>query len=176
VISSGLVYGPTPTGVNDGVRRRILTPTVTIRREDGLVESIPPEALLAAHSPQRRKVANALRRLVKRAVPTAIERVRTGWGVIGYDVPIGRRTRFFAWIWLQPEHVHLGFQNGVLMDDPNAVLQGAGVTKQVRWLTVNSLEEIREGEFMELVREAARIGTMSKSERFARLLDREDRP
>jgi hypothetical protein len=138
------------------------------------MESIPPEALLAGHSPRHRKLANALRRLVKRAVPTAIERVRTGWGVIGYDVPVGRRTRFFAWVWLQPEHVHLGFQNGVLMDDPKGVLQGAGVTKQVRWLTLDSIDEIREAEFIVLVREAARIGTMSKSERVARRIDRED--
>ncbi len=127
------------------------------------MESIPPEALLAAHSPQRRKLANALRQLVRCAVPNSIERVRTGWGVIGYDVPVGRRTRFFAWVWLQPEHVHLGFQNGVLMDDPDGVLQGAGITKQVRWLTVNGLEEFREAEFMDLIREADRIGTMSGS-------------
>jgi hypothetical protein len=139
------------------------------------METIPPEALFAAHSPQHQKLANALRRLVKRAVPTAIERVRTGWGVIGYDVPVGQRTRFFAWVWLQPEHVHLGFQNGVLMDDPDGVLQGAGVTKQVRWLTLDSIEEIREAEFMELVREAARIGTMSRSERVARRIDRDER-
>ncbi len=140
------------------------------------MEPIPPEALLASHSPERQAIANALRRLVRRAVPDAIERVRTGWGVIGYDVPVGRRTRFFAWVWLQPEHVHLGFQNGVLMDDPNGVLQGAGITKQVRWLTLDNVDDIREAEFVELVREAARIGTMSRSERFARQLDREDRP
>jgi hypothetical protein len=140
------------------------------------METIPPEALLAAHSPQHQELANALRRLVKRAVPTALERVRTGWGVIGYDVPVGRQTRFFAWVWLQPEHVHLGFQNGVLMDDPDGVLQGAGVTKKVRWLTLDSIEEIREAEFMELAREAARVATMSQSERVARLVDREAQP
>ena len=141
----------------------------------GAVDPIPPEALLADFPPGRQEIANELRRLVKRAVPTAIERVRPGWGLIGYDVPVGRRTRFFAWVWLQPEHVHLGFQNGVLMDDPNGVLQGAGVTKLVRWLTLDSISEIRDAAFMELVREAARIGTMSRSERVARRIDREER-
>ena len=140
------------------------------------METLPPEALLDAYGPGHREVANTLRRLVKRAVPTAIERVRPGWHLIGYDIPIGRRTRYFAWVWLQPEHVHLGFQNGVLMDDPNGVLQGAGITKNVRWLTMHGVDEIREPEFEELVREAARVATMSQSERFARRLDREDRP
>lgn len=153
-----------------------VTPTVRMLPQTGAMETIPPEALLAPYSPRHQKTANALRSLVKRAVPTAIERVRPGWGLIGYDVPVGRRTRFFAWVWLQPEHVHLGFQNGVLMDDPNAVLQGLGVTKQVRWLTLDSIDEIREAEFMELVREAARIGAMSRSERIARRIDREERP
>lgn len=140
------------------------------------METIPPEALIDGYPPEHQAIASKLRQLVRAAVPDAIERVRTGWGIIGYDVPVGRQTRFFAWVWLQPEHVHLGFQNGVLMDDPNGLLQGAGVTKQVRWLTLDSMDGIREAEFMEFVREAARIGMMSRSERVARRIEREDRP
>jgi hypothetical protein len=139
------------------------------------VESIPPEALLADYPPGHQEIANALRRLVKRAVPTAIERVRPGWRLIGYDIPVGRRTRYFAWVWLQPEHVHLGFEQGVLMDDPDRVLLGAGITKRVRWLTLHSLADIRDAEFQALVREAAQIATMTRSERLARLVDREER-
>ena len=138
------------------------------------METMPPEALLAPYPPGHQEIANALRRLVKRAVPDAIERVRPGWGLIGYDVPVGRRTRYFAFVWPEPEHVHLGFEHGVLIDDPDGLLQGAGVTKQVRWLTLNRLEDIREAEFQVLVREAARVAAMSRSERVARLVDREE--
>jgi hypothetical protein len=140
-----------------------------------IVEPIPPEALLADYPPGHQAVANELRRLVKLAVPSAIEGVRAGWSLIGYDVPVGRRTRYFAWVWLQPEHVHLGFQNGVLMDDPDGLLKGAGITKNVRWVTLNSVAEIRATEFQLLVREAAQIATMTRSERLARLIDREER-
>ena len=140
------------------------------------METIPPDALLAPYSPRHQAVANELRRLVKRAVPDAVERVRPGWGLIGYDVPVGRRTKYFAWVWLQPEHVHLGFQNGVLMDDPNRLLQGAGITKNVRWLTLDSLADIRPAVFEPLVREAARVASMTRSERFALMYDREDAP
>ncbi len=140
------------------------------------METIPPEALIAPYPPKHQEIANALRRLVMRAVPTAIERVRPGWGLIGYDIPVGRKTRYFAFIWLQIEHVHIGFEHGVLMDDPNRVLQGAGVTKKVRWLTVERLDEINEAEVVVLVREAARVAVMSRSERLARQIDLEDRP
>jgi hypothetical protein len=139
------------------------------------MDPIPPEALLEPYPPEHRQIADALRRLITRAVPSAIERVRPGWGLIGYDVPVGRRTRYFAFVWPEFEHVHLGFEHGVLMDDPDGLLQGAGVTKRVRWVTLRRLEEIRETEFETLVREAARIATMSRSERSVRLLDREER-
>ena len=137
------------------------------------MDAFPPEALLAPYAPAHQEVANTLRRLVKRAVPDAIERVRPGWGLIGYDVPVGRRTRYFAFIWPEPEHVHLGFEHGVLMDDPDGLLQGAGVTKQVRWLTLTAAGDIPPTA-AELVCEAVRVAVMSRSERLARLMDREE--
>lgn len=137
------------------------------------MDPIPPEALLADHSPERRALANALRDIVRRAVPDAIERVRPGWGLIGYDVPVGRRTRYFAWIWPEPEHVHLGFEHGVLMDDPHRLLKGRGVTKQVRWLTFQHIDEIP-SEAPDLVREAVRVATMSRMERELRRMDLEE--
>jgi hypothetical protein len=136
------------------------------------VETIPPEALLDPYPPDHQAIANELRSLVKRAVPAAIERVRTGWGVIGYDVPVGRQTRLFAFVWPEVEHVHLGFQHGVLMEDPGGVLEGAGTTKRVRWLTFRRIEDIplHAGE---LVQEAARLALLSRAERLARLMDRD---
>ncbi len=137
------------------------------------VDQIPPEALLAPYPPGHQDLANALRRLVKRAVPQAIERVRTGWGVIGYDVPVGKSTRLFAFVWPEPQHVHLGFQHGVLMDDPDGLLQGAGVTKRVRWLTLLAIDDIPPTA-AELLCEAARLAAMTRSERFVRQMDREE--
>ena len=135
------------------------------------MDEIPPEALLADHSPEHRAIANALRRLVRDAVPDAIERVRPGWGLIGYDVPFGRRTRYFAFVWVEPEHVHLGFEHGVLMDDPQGLLGGAGITKQVRWLTFEHIDEIP-AEAADYVREAVRMATLSKGERELLRMDR----
>jgi hypothetical protein len=136
------------------------------------VDTLPVEALLADHSPEHRAIANRLRDLVKDTIPDVIERVRPGWGLIGYDVPVGRRTRYFAFIWLEPEHVHLGFEHGVLMTDPAGLLEGRGITKQVRWLTMRSRGDIPP-ETPELIREAARVGSMSRAERQLLRLDRE---
>lgn len=137
------------------------------------MDPIPPEALLADHTPERRELANALRDLVRRVVPDAIERVRPGWGLIGYDVPVGRgKTRYFAFVWAEPEHVHLGFEHGVLMDDPAGLLQGRGETKQVRWLTFQQLADIPP-EADDLVREAVRVATLSRGERMLRRLEQE---
>jgi hypothetical protein len=119
-------------------------------------DSMPPEALLEGLPEPMPDLAQALRTLVKRAEPEAIEAVRPGWRLIGYDMPIGgRRRAYFAWVMAEREHVHLGFPHGVLLRDPEGLLQGAGVTKQARWLTVRSAGDIDAERFEALVREAA---------------------
>ena len=137
------------------------------------IETVPPEALLADYPPGHIAVAERLRALVKDAVPEAIERVRSGWRLIGYDLPRRRGTTFFAWIWPQPEHVHLGFPLGITMADPDAVMDGAGITKQARWLTFDSVDDIDEPVARRLIDEAARVADMSHAERRAILLEHE---
>ena len=137
------------------------------------IETIPPEALLADFPPGHVAIGERLRTLVKDAVPDAIERVRPGWRLIGYDLPRRRGTTFFAWIWPQPEHVHLGFPLGVVMRDPDERMEGAGITKQARWLTYDSVDDIDEAVARRLIDEAVRVAGMSHEERHAVLIDRE---
>lgn len=133
-----------------------------------------PEDLLAGYAPVRRETADALRALVKRTIPDAIERVRPGWGLIGYDVPAGRRTAYFAFVWAEAEHVHLGFEHGHAMDDPDGLLSG-GYLKKVRFVTLTRPGEIPDAALAPLIREAARVASLTRSERTALLFDREDR-
>ena len=72
-------------------------------------DALPPEAFLAGYPDGIRAAAETLRAIVRRAVPEAIESVRGGWRLIGYEVPVGRRTRYFAYVAPEPIHVHLGF-------------------------------------------------------------------
>lgn len=138
---------------------------------------MPPDALLAAYPPPMRAIAERLRAIVRRAVPDAVERVRPGWRLIGYDVRAGpRRLSYFCYVAPEVEHVHLGFEYGVFMSDPDRVLIGAGVTRKVRWLTFRPGDPIAERRLAELVREGARIALASPAQRLGIALDRDERP
>ncbi|HEX5148498.1 MAG TPA: DUF1801 domain-containing protein [Candidatus Limnocylindrales bacterium] len=125
-------------------------------------ETIPVEALLADFSPAHAAIAERLRRVVLDAVPEAIERVRPGWRLIGYDLPVKGHS-FFAWIWPEPEHIHLGFPRGFLMDDPDGAMRGDGVTKAARWLTYQPGDDVDEDLAASLVLEAARVALIPRS-------------
>ena len=136
-------------------------------------ETIPVDVLLADFSPERVAIAEALRRIVFDLLPDAVERVRPGWRLIGYDLPRRRGTTFFAWIWPQPEHVHLGFPLGSVMTDQEGAMEGGGVTKQARWLTYDSVTDIDEALARRLLEEALRVARLTHEERYAILVDRE---
>jgi hypothetical protein len=134
------------------------------------METIPPELFLAGYPPAIQDVAERLRAVVRRAVPDAVERVRTGWRLIGYDVPAGRRSRYFAFVAPEPEHVHLGFEYGVWMADPDGLLRGAHLQlRKVRYVTYEPGDPVPEPQLVEYTREAARLATMWVAERPPRL-------
>jgi hypothetical protein len=124
---------------------------------------MPVEALLADFSPAHAVVAERLRRVVLDAVPEAFERVRPGWRLIGYDLPVKRHGAFFAWIWPELEHIHLGFPRGILMDDPDGVMRGNGITKAARWLTYEVGADVDEELATTLVLEAARVALIPRT-------------
>jgi hypothetical protein len=128
-------------------------------------DAIPPEAFLTGYAPPIMALGERLRWVVKRAVPDAIERVRPGWRLIGYDLPVQRHSVFFAWVWPELEHVHLGFPHGVLMDDPRTEMKGTGITKKARWLTYEAGDRIDEAQALRLVGEAVRVALIPRSMR-----------
>jgi hypothetical protein len=138
-------------------------------------ERLPPEAILAVAPPRLQGIGNDLREVVRATFPEIIERVRPGWHLIGYDLPVpGRRKPVYvAYIAAEPIHVHLGFEHGWAMRDPRGMLQGAGITKQVRWLTFEPGDVIDRAACMDLVREAARVALMTRGERTIQAMDRD---
>jgi hypothetical protein len=139
----------------------------------GAMDQLPPEALLADYPSPIRLIAERLRTIVRSARPDATERVRPGWRLIGFDLPLGRRTVYFAYVAPEVEHVHLGFEHGWAMRDPERLLLGAGITKQVRWLTFRPGEPIDVDRCAALIGEAAAVATMGRAERALRILDAE---
>ena len=141
------------------------------------MDQIPADVLLAACPDGIRRTAETLRAVVRGAVPDAVERVRGGWNLIGYDMPLGRRSRYFAYVAPEPAHVHLGFEYGAWMADPEHVLEGAHLRlRRVRYLTFGPFAALDETFLVALTRDAARVAALSPAERFALLLDRDDGP
>lgn len=133
-----------------------------------MIEVGPADALLESYPAPIREAAERLRAIVSATVPDAIERVRWGWRIIGYDVRVGNRTRYFAWIGPEPKHIHIGFQQGVLMTDPDRRLEGAHLRlKTVRYLTFTSVDQIDDREVIAFVREAVRLASLFRAERLA---------
>ena len=125
------------------------------------MDAFPPEALLEDYPPTMAALAHGLRGLVLAAVPDAIERVRPGWRIIGYDVRAGRRTAYFAWVMPEREHVHLGFPRGVHLDDLGQVLEGHGITKAARWFTFREPADLGRPDvtpFLHAAADLARLG------------------
>jgi hypothetical protein len=149
---------------------------MSARRQDA-TEAIPPDFFLAGYPDETRAAAGRLRAIVRRAVPDAIERVRAGWKIIGYDVPVGRRTVYFAWVMPEAVHVHLGWVHGVFLPDPERRLEGAHLRLvTTRFVTFEPGDEIPVEALAAFTREAARVAATPRKERFALLLDRDAAP
>jgi len=142
------------------------------RPDDHLVmEPIPPELFLDGYPPGIRMVAEWLCAVVREAAPDAIERVRPGWRLIGYEVPVGQRSKYFAFVSPEVEHAHLGFEYGIWMVDPDNLLRGAHLRlRKVRFVTYRPGDPIPEAALIEYTRDAAALAAMSREERLTREL------
>ena len=152
-------------------RRRFTPRPDRCVRDHRVMEPIPPELFLDAFPGPIQVIGHRLRELVREAVPDATERVRPGWHLIGYDAPRheaeGRgRPAYFAYIAPERHHIHLGFEHGHLMRDPDRRLEGEGITRQVRWLTLVPGDDPDSAIAVPLLREARRVALLSRPERF----------
>lgn len=106
------------------------------------------DELLAPFGPKVVTLANAARRRITMLVPHAVERLRPGWGLIGYSAP-----KYFAFIVPLKGGVRIGFEWGVRLDDPAGLLEGAG--SQVRFVTITRASQLRRRELATLINSAA---------------------
>ena len=130
------------------------------------MDTIPVDAFLAPYPATIRRTADLLRSVVRLAVPDAIERVRPGWRLIGYDLPLGRRRTYFAYVAPEVEHVHLGFEYGAWMHDPERLLEGEHLRlRKVRYATFHGDDDVPVDRLVELTREAARVAALPTAAR-----------
>jgi len=96
------------------------------------------EDILEGHDPEARALVERLRKIIREVVPTATESAHPVWHSIGYRHP---ESGYFCGIFPQADRVDLAFEFGVLLPDPDGLLEGAG--KQVRYVRVRRDKDIR---------------------------------
>ena len=133
-----------------------------------MIDELPVEVFLEDFPPAIRDTGLRLRELIRIAVPDAVEGIRSGWRWIGYGLPDRRRRRTFAWIGPERKHIHLGFQNGVLLADPDRLLHGAEERlKQFRYFTFAPQLDIDEDVIVDFLRRSADLALLPRAARRA---------
>ncbi len=131
-------------------------------------DDLPAEFLLDGYPPAIRDTGRALRTLIFETVPGTVETVRTGWRWIAYSLPSGGRVRNFAWIGPERKHIHLGFEHGTLLADPEHLLQGAQERlKKFRYFTFEPSIDIDDAILVDYVGRAAELALMPSAARRA---------
>jgi hypothetical protein len=129
---------------------------------------MPAEFLLDAYPAAIRKTGRALRSLIFDTVPGTVETVRPGWRWIAYSLPEKSKVRNFAWIGPERKHIHLGFEHGTLLADPEHVLQGAQERlRKFRYFTFEPAIDIDRAILVDYIERAARIAVMPSAVRRA---------
>jgi hypothetical protein len=108
------------------------------------------DELLALCEPSVRRLAESARKRILAVVPDAKEKLRPGWGLIGYNAPA-----YFAFIEPARNQVRIGFEWGVMLPDPKRLLEGDG--SQVRYFTLRTAAALRSPELTAFLRAAAAI-------------------
>ena len=133
-----------------------------------MTDDLPAEFLLDSFPAAIRDTGLALRALVFATVPGAVETVRPGWRWIAYSLPDGRRVRNFAWIGPERKHIHLGFEHGTLLADPEGILQGSQERlKKFRYVTFEPAIDIDESILVDYLWRAAELAKMPSAARRA---------
>jgi hypothetical protein len=110
-----------------------------------------PDDILSPHTPAVRDLANRVRVVVKRAVPTLAERALPGWKAIAFRDPhAGHVCALFP---LERE-VRLYIEYGARLTDPAQLLEGAATMTRGRYVRFTSARNLRARALTQLVRAA----------------------
>src|SRR5262245_52490344 len=131
-----------------------------------MADTQPVEFLLDGYPEELLATGRSLLSLILRTVPGAVESVRPGLPWVAYSLPEGKRVRNFAWIGPERKHIHLGFEHGTLLADPERLLHGAEEQlKKFRYFTFEPSIDIDETVLADFVRRAADLAILPSAAR-----------
>ncbi len=105
------------------------------------------DRVVKAMEPRKREMAERIRQIVKRALPGSEEAVK--WGAPTFLV----RGKIVANIMNYSDHLNLGFFKGAMIK--SRLLEGTG--KGLRHIRIYSIDDIKEGEFVKLLKDAGKL-------------------
>jgi hypothetical protein len=116
-----------------------------------------PAEFLSLYPRNLSDISEALRDLVRSTFPFATEKAYSGWKLIGYRIPDGKKSRYFCCIVPQKKEndVLLGFEYGIAMQDPKKLLEGKGT--QVRFVRIRRMDQYEDAYLIWLIEEAAKV-------------------
>ena len=126
-----------------------------VRKRSSPDKTATADGFLARYPDSVRALAEQLRQLVLRTVPTASEQVYPGWKALGYRDP---QSGYFCGIFPQADHVRLLFEHGAALPDPDHLL--TGTTRHVRYVEIRAAEDIRDEAIQRLLRAALVHGAL----------------
>ena len=139
--------GSSEWGIIPTIKILICSGRVMAKSKSKIVVSV--ESILADHQPEIRELVEHLRVVIRRTVPEATETAHAVWHSIGYTHPRGG---YFCGIFPLRERIDLAFEFGVLLSDPDRLLEGNG--KQVRYLRYRKTGDIDEAVLVRFLKAA----------------------
>ena len=110
------------------------------------------EDTIARSNPQTKKLANALRKLISEVYPKVVEVPWPRQQITGYGVGPKKMTEHFCYIAPYGTHVNLGFNYGLVLPDPEHLLEGAG--KKFRHVKIQTLKDVEQSGLRKLLQAA----------------------
>ncbi len=104
------------------------------------------EDILLDHNPEIRALVQSVRNSILNIVPDAIEAAQPVWHSINYSHP---ESGYFCGVFPLQDSIKLAFEFGVLLPDPENLLEGRG--KQVRYLNLRDTDSIPEQALRDLI-------------------------
>lgn len=93
--------------------------------------------IIQGHTPEVRLIVGTLRDLVRQTAPASIESAHASWHSIHFNDP---QVGYFCGIFPLADSVNLIFEFGILLPDPDHILEGSG--KQMRSIRIQSIDTI----------------------------------
>ncbi len=109
---------------------------------------------IARSNPQAKQLASALRKLISEVYPKVVEVPWPRQQIIGYGVGPKKLTEHFCYIAPYGEHVNLGFNYGIVLPDPDQLLEGAG--KKFRHVRIKKIEDVEHPRLKKLLQAAVK--------------------